>query len=413
MYQKIDISSISKFVRRKDLWNEQDSRYSRLEDLLENYPEISPSILSFSNEGEIIVSTDLVTKLILRKINAIICNIYKVKQANRNAIVNNLKHLLQDGTPKMIIKTDIRAFYESIDVASLLDKLMRDKIVSFNVMEYLHEILKNRSIGLPRGVNISASLSELYMRDFDAKIKSLNNVGYYARYVDDIIIVFFISEFSNHSQIQEELNEKMKLLQSAIEKLKLQINSIKTNAFYISKSGKSFLQFVYMNGSYQEVKQQEQYICFDYLGYRYLLKYIAGKTPGFQLNITIAIKKINKMKSRIYYSFLLFGYDNNFTMLINRIKYLFSNHLVHDDNDEKLYAGIYYNYQYCDQDGNFLNTLDSFYRKLLKQYQQKLSTDQYKILKEISAVAGFKKKIIVGFTHSELETIMAGINHYE
>lgn len=37
---------------------------------------------------------------------------------------------------------------------------------------------------------MSAYLAELYMRDIDKQIKSLPTVSYYARYVDDIIIVF-------------------------------------------------------------------------------------------------------------------------------------------------------------------------------------------------------------------------------
>lgn len=42
---------------------------------------------------------------------------------------------------------------------------------------------------MPRGVGISAYLSELYMSDFDRDLKSIAYVTFYARYVDDIFII--------------------------------------------------------------------------------------------------------------------------------------------------------------------------------------------------------------------------------
>ena len=44
--------------------------------------------------------------------------------------------------------------------------------------------------GVPRGFGVSAYLSELYMREIDNEIKALPDVIYYARYVDDIVIIF-------------------------------------------------------------------------------------------------------------------------------------------------------------------------------------------------------------------------------
>ncbi|NKC48016.1 hypothetical protein HED54_04565 [Ochrobactrum anthropi ATCC 49188] len=50
-----------------------------------------------------------------------------------------------------------------------------------------HEALY--SSGLPTGISLSATLSELYLRNFDRGIKALPWVRYFARYVDDIIII--------------------------------------------------------------------------------------------------------------------------------------------------------------------------------------------------------------------------------
>ena len=44
--------------------------------------------------------------------------------------------------------------------------------------------------GVPRGIGISAYLSELFMRNVDNQIQELDDLIYYARYVDDIIAIF-------------------------------------------------------------------------------------------------------------------------------------------------------------------------------------------------------------------------------
>lgn len=42
--------------------------------------------------------------------------------------------------------------------------------------------------GLPRGLSISSVMSELYMKYFDLRIRRLEGVYYYARFVDDIVV---------------------------------------------------------------------------------------------------------------------------------------------------------------------------------------------------------------------------------
>ena len=61
--------------------------------------------------------------------------------------------------------------------------------------------------GIPRGIGISAYLSELYMRDIDIKIKSLEDVIYYARYVDDIIVIICPKTESTKKDYLSELKK--------------------------------------------------------------------------------------------------------------------------------------------------------------------------------------------------------------
>jgi hypothetical protein len=61
--------------------------------------------------------------------------LYKVKQANRFAIVSQIKGLLDDNFPKYVIRTDIQEFYESIPHDILLQKLNEENLLTFLFQE--------------------------------------------------------------------------------------------------------------------------------------------------------------------------------------------------------------------------------------------------------------------------------------
>ena len=77
--------------------------------------------------------------------------------------------------------------------------------------------------GIPQGTPISALLSNIYMLDFDVKLKNFldkTNSSYY-RYCDDILI---ITPEMNTEKIEKEIYD-------LIDKFKLDINKDKTEAF--------------------------------------------------------------------------------------------------------------------------------------------------------------------------------------
>ncbi|MGD1890984.1 MAG: antiviral reverse transcriptase Drt3a [Cyclobacteriaceae bacterium] len=125
-----------------------------------------------------------------------ISRLYGVKQADRNAIVTQVISLLSDGFPKYVIRTDVKDFYESISHSTLLNKIINDNLLAPFSKNILKSVLKSyekesgSDKGIPRGIGVSAYLAELYMRDIDNEILDLKSVTYYARYVDDIIIIF-------------------------------------------------------------------------------------------------------------------------------------------------------------------------------------------------------------------------------
>ncbi len=132
----------------------------------------------------------------LKQVQHNIRSLYKVKQANRHEIVCQLRELLGDKFPKYILRTDITSFYESIPRKQILKKLRDDPLLTLASKKIIRRILfeygalTGNDAGLPRGIGISAYLAELYMRDIDRSIRDYPGVLYYARYVDDIFIIF-------------------------------------------------------------------------------------------------------------------------------------------------------------------------------------------------------------------------------
>ncbi|WP_156127845.1 antiviral reverse transcriptase Drt3a [Pseudooceanicola atlanticus] len=123
--------------------------------------------------------------------------IYRVKQSSGSAICSQILNMAMDGYKYHIVRADIKTFYESAPQEKLIEKLEFDSLLSIKSRRILKQVLETYATanggtdkGIPRGVNVSADLAELYMRDLDEKIKQLEGVCFYARYVDDIIVFF-------------------------------------------------------------------------------------------------------------------------------------------------------------------------------------------------------------------------------
>jgi len=151
--------------------------------------------------------------------------LYKIKQANRFEIVSQLKCLLNDEFPKFIIRTDITSFYESIPNAEIIEQINTDNLLSPMSKKFVKQIIKSyekdsglkEGIGIPRGIGISAYLSEYFMRKIDKEINNLPNLTYYSRYVDDIIIIFTPEKQIFKKSSSDESQYKKKLLKDIYE----------------------------------------------------------------------------------------------------------------------------------------------------------------------------------------------------
>lgn len=332
-------------------------------------------ITFYSHKGEIIASPkcdDRDIAAIYRKIYRDLTVLYKIKQSNRSRIVSQIKTLCGEINPGFVTRTDIRAFYSSVNTGAIIEKLHDDGLLCGLAIKFIEwTISKCRAKGiqgLPRGIAFSALLAELYLRDFDRKIRDINNVYYYARFVDDVII-FHIKEFS----------DAVTMLQAMLP-AGLVIHPDKTNS-----NAKLPLQS-----------------SIEYLGY----KFVVVKK---QLLVLLADKKIKKVQARIDFSIARYKIDKDFRMLDLRLKYLTTNYNRSASKYGILKAGIYYNYPQLSD--NALIPLDTFMKGrihgLYKWASKHIPEEKNKIneLRSFSFSIGWGKRFVSKFTRLQMMDI--------
>ncbi|MFZ3088706.1 MAG: antiviral reverse transcriptase Drt3a [Methylotenera sp.] len=268
----------------------------------------------------LIKKDDAVSYFIIKQLQRNIRKLYKVKQSDRHQIVSQLSILLNNKFPKHLIRTDIQEFYETIPHDKLLEIIDHENLLSFTSKQYIKSILNEYRVlsasdkGLPRGVGVSAYLAELYMRDFDRKINCDDEVIYYARYVDDIVVLYAPKPDSNMSV------KRAQIAKVAVEN-GLVINREKTKVF-------------------PQIKDKFK---FDYLGYEFNFDSKNSKN----IFLDMSQRKLEKYKNRIDRSFE--SYINATSKreklarktLISRIEFLTSNTKLYGNKNGTL-IGIYF-----------------------------------------------------------------------
>lgn len=320
---------------------------------------------------------------ISKKIQENIRETYKVRQSSRYAILSQLINLLEDNCPKYVIRTDIKNFYESIPQKILLEKINNDYLLSIKTKKFINQIFESyngltgqtdadTAIGVPRGIGISAYLSELFMRNVDNQIQELDDLIYYARYVDDIIAIF-VPQSKNVDD--NYLKNYLSLIKEIVESEGLNLNEAKTKEYKLFDS----LNYIRLNTKSPKTIQ--------YLGYE------IGSTDK-KLVIELSERKIKKYFDRIKLSFKSFSKKKHhnrkkeFKLLSARIKYLTSNTKLRNNKD-KVFVGIYYSNPFLNSD----ESLKKLQAELEKNINQAELTDKQKQkIKAYSFIDGFKKR---------------------
>lgn len=407
-----DYTKLNKLIEEKE--NLKQEREKVLEEILieiasktdvEDYElEINKGQVKWGSQlFEIVHNPEnyLVTKQLQRNI----FKTFKVKQASRKIIIDQLRLLLDDAFPKIVIRTDIKKFYESIPHKELLEKIEENSLLSFPskkiIKSVLHQYWKlliadgaksvnDERVGIPRGIGFSAYLSELYLRDFDNKIKSLENVTYYSRYVDDIIIIITPDHRNKYQEVDLLRDEIKNIL---FEKSKLNINVSKTKILDLTIENKNRLN-------------SETYDL-TYLGYKFKISY-TKKGVDFskdKLQIYMSDEKLKKFKDKVDaafsdYSKMIVKYatQKNATerMLLKRIKFLSNNHQLFR-RKSNVFIGIYFSNEFLTQPFLDLGELDEYLKDKILALPASTNRELINKLKKQSFSKGFKDKSIGRF----------------
>ena len=350
------------------------------------------------------LQSELISRLIAKNIKAN----YKIRQSDRQTVIENAVSLLQEGGSYHVYRLDIKSFYENIDRKLLFAKLMTEGKCSWQTLCLVSELFDHFSLwgiqGLPRGLGISSALSELALSDFDAKIRDMPEVFYYGRFVDDVMIV--TSGKVPRAAVEHELSS------SLFEGLEFHDGN-KRNYLAVPKSKDDALD--------------DTFQCFDFLGYSFKIfnrNESASKCRyrRRKLLIDVSPSKVEKIKARLISSFC--GYikspraPDDYRILKCQIMALAGNYHITDPiSGVSIKTGIYYNYLHKNfTHGCALRELDGFLNGLLfskthsfsVRIGKALSLQQRRQLAGHSFISGFLEARFHSFTYQMLKTIKKG-----
>ncbi|MEC4726550.1 RNA-directed DNA polymerase [Shewanella sp. D64] len=339
----------------------------------------------------------------LKKLTYNLKRLYRIKFSNREDISEQVLKILEDGSHLKVIRVDIKNFFESVPFEDLISKIKNDNLLSYKGVELLDKIkecLPKKFTGLPRGLAISSVLSELYMEVIDKRIKELDRIYFYTRYVDDIII------------ITPDLNLKFKsMVKPIISEHKLQSNN-KTSEVVLNNITDS---------------QQTKNII-SYLGYEYEMDSLNSRSEDQRRLVAVRLSKnkLNKIKTRIIKAVLKYGKNNlskegEIELLKNRIEFLTGNYSLHNDNSKKsqysedmgtLKGGIYYNNKLINDLSN-LTSLNIFLRNTvfckrnsnLGKIVKSIPIRDRRYISSLCFKSGFEKRIFFNFTETQFKSI--------
>jgi hypothetical protein len=309
---------------------------------------------------------------------------YKVKQNDRDLIIPQLSSCLNNKFPVHIIRTDIKSFYESIDPSILLKKLNENAILSLSSRKIIAKLLRSykasssSDTGIPRGVGISAYLSELYLKEFDSKLRNLDNLVYYARYVDDIVLIVA-------PEVTVSKEHYLDLIKNYLNEVNLDINTDQDKtAVFVTPT---------VNDTFE----------FDYLGYKF-------KKRGNKLLLSISDKKKEKYVSKINYCVDKYNKSSEKAPkkaekeLKIRLRFLTSNTRL-SNNKGNAVIGIFNNNKWV-TDYNFLNYLDGQLKQAISKVDHLLL--QPKLRDRYSFKKGFENRNFSNFDSKDFSVIGRG-----
>lgn len=338
----------------------------------------------------------LAQEIVIRRLGRNIRRLIRRRASDRETIIKSLRALFTDGHAFRVYKLDIKNFYEKIDTRQITAMLVKEPALSAASMKvfkaFADQLIAQNVAGLPRGMSISATLSEYLMQDVDAAIKAESSVYFYARYVDDIIVV-------------TTGNEKREVLFRKLQRLL-------PNGLEFNRGKSRVVDFTRPPVNRRANATLENTV--DFLGYRFSIFGQAKEhnTVLRKVTLDISAKKIKRLKTRICLALLQFAKDGKYPDLRDRIFLIAQNYNLYDTNKKiRRNVGLYWNYRFIDLgESRSLPDLDSFLKKLLLSRHGKVaSTVNHKLLDKdkahllsISFSESFRKKTFRHFNSIRL-----------
>lgn len=328
------------------------------------------------------VGRDLAQVLAIRFVQKILKDVYHIEMPPRDILVAQVKSLAMDGAPKFILRADVESFYESVQHKDLLESIHQSPQLSVLVKRIITRLLgdylklSGTDKGLPRGIGISAYLSEIYLAYVDVEVRRHNEIFYYARYVDDMIMMFA-------PENKEAVNAYLPSFGQLLGKKGLSLNN-KTQALNL---------------------MDEQRGKFTYLGYEF------DVSPSSR-GVRMSAAKLKKYRERLEKSFNDYNSKVAFIPrkakreLITRSLFLTGNMRLFN-RKSNAFIGVYYSNKHITD----LSQLKGLDRYLLSKINSLTDPSLKRKLSRMSFENGFSKKEFRNFSTKKLSEISRGWKH--
>ena len=155
---------------------------------------------------------------------------YRPEKSTLKAL-NRVSHFLNQGL-RIVVKTDIDNFFDTIDHAMLL-KLLKQEIQDNSLIRLISLLIQTgtfksldyneHSLGVHQGDILSPLLSNIYLNEMDQWLEKYNIT--FVRYADDFVLLFH--SFNEAKGTLQELKKFLKTLNLSLEETKTKIVHIK------------------------------------------------------------------------------------------------------------------------------------------------------------------------------------------
>ena len=414
--QAFNPASLYRVIGPKDRKNEPAlSDYNKLGAILSYSSNLAHSTLAGQNPFRRVlvksknayVVTSVPHSLIIRKLRENINSVVRPQTPSRDFIISNLTHFLSEGVPYRLYRLDIQNFYESFSTDAVIETADRLRGLSPLSKKLIRALLEFFSTlggtGVPRGLSLSSTLSDMMMSAFDMSVRRDPAVYLYYRYVNDMVVL--TKDDHNGHDFLKRLSGRLPP-SLTFHAGKRTICDARTAKLPKNTAPSAFQ--------------------FEFLGYRFS---VSGpnvrpedrRHAHRDVEIDIASAKVKKIKSRVSRAFLSFSRNRNFRLLHLRVTYLTSNICVKDPNRNtyKL-SGIFFNYPRVTAiAGGGLSELDHFLRKavtstrgrLFSMTSMHLTSGQKRLLLKHSFVRGHSQRVFKHFSPSDRQAVLRCWRH--